>query len=256
MSAELRRTIKLVIGYDGTGFSGWQRQKRGRTIQGEIEHCLERMTGETIHLHGAGRTDAGVHAEGMVAHFQTSSSITCAAFQRGLNALLTPAIRIFSTEEVADSFHARFSAIGKEYRYEIYTGRIHPPRLRLYTLHVTSPLDPAPIRACLAMVEGTHDFSSFENSGSRDKDDHSGRGAVRTIHAALLVEKTPELQCFQFNGDGFLRNMIRNLVGTLLEAGRGKLPPAEFAAILAAKDRSTGGPTAPAHGLCLKKVLY
>jgi tRNA pseudouridine38-40 synthase len=256
MTAGLPRNVKLVIGYDGTGFSGWQRQKQGRTIQGEIERCLERMTGQTIHLHGAGRTDAGVHAEGMVAHFQTSSAHGCAVFQRGLNAMLPAAIRVFSAEEEADSFHARFSATGKEYQYEVYTGKIHPPRLRLYTLHITSPLNLVPIRACLAMIEGTHDFSSFENSGSRDKDDRSGRGAVRTIHAARLVENHPELLCFQFNGDGFLRNMIRNLVGTLLEAGRGKLTPADFATILAAKDRTAGGPTAPAHGLWLKKVLY
>lgn len=256
MPAGLPRTLKLVIGYDGTGFSGWQRQKQGRTIQGEIERTLERMTGEAIHLHGAGRTDAGVHAEGMVAHFQSASALSCAVFQRGLNAILPEAIRIFSTEEVADSFHARFSAIGKEYRYEVYTGKIHPPRLRLYTLHVTCSLNLAPIRACLAMIEGTHDFSSFENSGSRNKDDRSGRGAVRTIDAARLVEKTPELLCFQFNGDGFLRNMIRNLVGTLLEAGRGRLTPVDFATVLAAKDRTAGGPTAPAHGLWLKKVLY
>ncbi len=256
MTAGLPRTLKLVIGYDGTGFSGWQRQKQGRTIQGEIEHSLERMTREAIHLHGAGRTDAGVHAEGMVAHFQTASAITCAVFQRGLNAMLPAAIRIICAEEVANSFHARFSAIGKEYRYEVYTGRIHPPRLRSYTLHVTSPLNLVTIRACLAEIEGTHDFSSFENSGSRDKDDHSGRGAVRTIHTARLVEKTLDLLCLQFNGDGFLRNMIRNLVGTLLEAGRGKLTPADFATILAAKDRTAGGPTAPAHGLWLQKVLY
>ncbi len=256
MTAGPLRTLKLVIGYDGTGFSGWQRQKRGRTIQGEIERTLERMTGESIHLHGAGRTDAGVHAEGMVAHFQTTSAISCAVFQHGLNAMLAAAIKISSGEEVAGSFHARFSAIGKEYQYEVYTGKIHPPRLRLYTLHVTSPLNLVPIRACLAMIEGTHDFSSFENSGSRDKDDCSGRGAVRTIHFAQLQEKTPELLVFQFNGDGFLRNMIRNLVGTLLEAGRGKLTPDDFATILAAKDRTAGGPTAPAHGLWLKKVLY
>jgi tRNA pseudouridine38-40 synthase len=249
MTAGLPRTLKLVIGYDGTGFSGWQRQKQGRTIQGEIELCLERMNGEAIHLHGAGRTDAGVHAEGMVAHFHTASAITCAVFQRGLNAMLPPAIRIFSAEEVANTFHARFSAIGKEYRYEVYTGRIPPARRGWYSRHGT-------IRACLAEIEGTHDFSSFENSGSRDKDDHSGRGAVRTIHAARLVENSPELRCLQFNGDGFLRNMIRNLVGTLLEAGRGKLTPADFAAILAAKNRTAGGPTAPAHGLWLKKVFY
>ncbi|MBU1564455.1 MAG: tRNA pseudouridine(38-40) synthase TruA [Proteobacteria bacterium] len=250
------RNIKLLIGYDGTEFSGWQRQKNSLTIQGEIERFLTRMTGEEILLNGAGRTDAGVHADGMVAHFHTASTISCDDFLRGLNAMLPGAIRIFDAEDVANSFHARFSAVGKEYKYEIYTGKIHPPRLRLNTLHVTCPLNFNSIRKCLAMTRGTHDFSSFENSGSRDKTACSGRGAVRTIHEALLLENGCELFSLQFDGDGFLRNMIRNLVGTLLEVGRGKITSEEFAAILAAKDRTMAGPTAPAHGLCLKKVLY
>ncbi len=250
------RNIKLVIGYDGTDFSGWQRQENSRTIQGEIEYFLSQMTREDILLNGAGRTDAGVHADGMVAHFHTASAIGCDDFLRGLNAMLPGAIRIFSAEEAAPSFHARFSAIGKEYQYEIYIGRIHPPRLRLHTLHVTAALDIHAIRKGLTIITGTHDFSSFENSGSRDKNVWSGRGAVRTIRQALLLEHSIELFSLQFNGDGFLRNMIRNIVGTLIEVGRGKTTPQEFAAILAAKDRTTAGPTAPAHGLWLKKVLY
>ena len=250
------RNIRLVIGYDGTEFSGWQRQKNARTIQGEIERFLNRMSREDIFLHGAGRTDAGVHAEGMVAHFRTTSAISCEDFLRGLNALLPSAIRIFSAEVVAPSFHARFSAIGKIYRYEVFTGRIHPPRMRLHTLHVTCPLDFIAIRECLSMIEGTHDFSSFENSGSRDKDACTGRGAIRTIHEARLVETESEIFSLQFSGDGFLRNMVRNLTGTLLETGRGKITPQDFAIILAAKNRTMAGPTAPAHGLCLKKVLY
>jgi tRNA pseudouridine38-40 synthase len=250
------RNIKLVIGYDGSEFSGWQRQKSSRTIQGEIERFLNRMTHEDILLNGAGRTDAGVHADGMVAHFHTASAISCEDFLRGLNALLPSAIRIFSAEEAAISFHARFSAVGKEYQYEVYTGKIHPPRLHLHTLHVTCSLDFNAIRKCLTIIKGTHDFSSFENSGSRDKAVLDGRGAIRTIHDAQLFESCPEMFSLQFNGDGFLRNMIRNLVGTLLEVGRGKTTPQEFAAILAAKDRTMAGPTAPAHGLWLKRVLY
>jgi tRNA pseudouridine38-40 synthase len=250
------RNIKLVIGYDGTEFSGWQRQNNACTIQGEIERLLQRMTGEDILVNGAGRTDAGVHAEGMVAHFHISSAISCEDFWRSLNAMLPGAIRIFRTEEADASFHARFSAVGKQYQYEIYTGTIHPPRLRLHTLHVTCPLDFLAIRKCLAIIQGTHDFSSFENTGSRDKDACSGRGAVRTIHEALLLENSSELFSLLFHGDGFLRNMIRNLVGTLLEVGRGKITPQGFAEILAAKDRTMAGPTAPAHGLWLKKVFY
>lgn len=250
------RNIKLLIGYDGTEFGGWQRQKNSRTIQGEIEYFLTRMTKEEIQLNGAGRTDAGVHADGMVAHFHTVSKISCNGFLRGLNAMLPGAIRIFGVEEAAISFHARFSAVGKHYQYEIFTGRIHPPRLRLHTLHITCPLDFSAMRKCLTMLKGTHDFSSFENTGSRDKAACSGRGAVRTIHEAMLFENCNELFSLQFSGDGFLRNMIRNLVGTLLLAGKGTITSQEFAAILAAKDRTMAGPTAPAHGLWLKKVLY
>ena len=250
------RTIRLLISYDGTGFSGWQRQKQDRTIQGEIESRLAIMTTEDVFLHGAGRTDAGVHAEGMVAHFQTRSSISCRAIVRGLNAMLPGAIRIYEAEEADSSFHARFSATGKQYQYTVFTGRIQPPRLRLYSLHVTSPLDFPAMRKCLGLLEGTNDFSSFENSGSRDKDDCSGRGAVRTIHEAVIQEKTAELFVFLFTGDGFLRNMVRNLVGTLLEAGRGNISSADFARILDARDRTMAGPTAPAHGLQLNKVLY
>ncbi len=255
MSTKLRN-VKLVIGYDGTDFSGWQRQKNSRTIQGEIEHFLNRMTREDILLNGAGRTDAGVHAEGMVAHFHTASTISCDDFLHSLNSMLSGAIRIFSAEEVASSFHARFSAIGKKYQYDFYIGKIHPPRLRLHTLHVTATLDFNAIQQGLTIIAGTHDFSSFENSGSRDKSVCSGRGAIRTIHEALLLQTSSELFSLQFTGDGFLRNMIRNLVGTLIQVGRGKTTPQEFAAILAAKDRNMAGPTAPAHGLWLKKVLY
>lgn len=254
--ATQHRNIKLLIGYDGTGYSGWQRQKHDRTIQGEIENRLAVMTTEEISLHGAGRTDAGVHAEGMVAHFLTGSPISCEVFVRGLNAMLPGAIRIYRAEEADPSFHARFSAIGKQYRYSVFTGKVHPPHLRLYTLHVTSPLNFTAMYQCLQLLEGTHDFSSFENSGSRDKDDCSGRGAIRTIYEAAIHRQTPELFAFQFTGDGFLRNMIRNLVGTLLTAGRGTITPESFAGILQAKDRTMAGPTAPAHGLQLNKVLY
>ena len=250
------RNIKLLIGYDGTDYSGWQRQHKGRTIQGEIEFFLKRMTLEDILLSGAGRTDAGVHADGMVAHFHTASKISCGDLLRGLNAMLPGAIRIFSVEEVSFSFHARFSALGKHYVYKIFTGKIHPPILRLHTLHISASLDLEAMRHCLTSILGPHDFSSFENSGTRDKTSTSGRGAVRTIHEATLAKESTELITLNFYGDGFLRNMVRNLVGTLLEVGRGKITPQEFTTILAGKNRALAGPTAPAHGLCLKKVMY
>lgn len=250
------RTIKLLIGYDGTDYSGWQRQRHDRTIQGEIENRLAVMTTEEIFLHGAGRTDAGVHAEGMVAHFRTYSSISCPAIQRGLNAMLPGAIRIYQAEEVDASFHARFSAIGKQYEYSVYTGRVMPPHVRLYSLHITGRLDFSVMQGCLQLLQGTHDFSSFENSGSRDKTDCSGRGAVRTIYEAVIRENSRESFAFQFTGDGFLRNMVRNMVGTLLDAGRGSISTADFARILNARDRTLAGPTAPACGLRLNRVLY
>ncbi len=252
----LPQNIKLLISYDGTEFSGWQRQLHDRTIQGEIERCLSVMTREDIHLHGAGRTDARVHAEGMVAHFTTGRAISCHVFLRGLNAMLPGAIRILNAELVDQDFHARFSAKGKRYQYFLYTGCTHPPHLRLYTVHVTAELNLTAIQNCLALLQGTHDFSSFENSGSRDKNNCSGRGAVRTIYQAELIQQPLYTLIFQFTGDGFLRNMIRNIVGTLLEVGRGKLSVDEFSAILRAKDRTKAGVTAPAHGLFLKEVLY
>ncbi|TKB23631.1 tRNA pseudouridine(38-40) synthase TruA [Desulfopila sp. IMCC35006] len=251
-----QQNIRLLISYDGTDFSGWQRQRHDRTIQGEIERCLTLMTREEIHLHGAGRTDAGVHAEGMVAHFATGSPLSCHTFLRGLNGMLPGAIRILDAVQVSPDFHARFSAIGKRYQYIIYTGSILPPHLRLYSVHVTAKLDLSTINNCLPLLEGTHDFSSFENSGSRDKSNCSGRGAVRTIHQAKLIQQTPDMLIFQFIGDGFLRNMVRNLVGTLLDVGRKKLTVEEFSTILQAKDRTRAGATAPAHGLFLKEVLY
>lgn len=255
MSVDLRN-IKLLISYDGTSFSGWQRQKNARTVQGEIEYCLNLMTREKIDLHGAGRTDAGVHAEGMVAHFTTGSAITCHDFMRGMNSMLPGAIRIFAIDEVDLDFHARFSATGKCYQYNIYTGKIQPPHLRLYSLHVVRRLHVAAIKECLQILQGTHDFSSFENSGTRDKSILSGRGAVRTIYRADLMEAAPCQLTFQFVGDGFLRNMIRNFIGTLLEVGHKQLSVAEFSEILQAKDRTRAAATAPAHGLFLKEVFY
>jgi len=250
------RNMKMLIAYDGTHYSGWQKQKNDKTIQGEIECCLKRMTREDISLQGAGRTDAGVHADGMCAHFFTRSTLSAKDLQRGLNSMLPGAIRIFSIEETEPDFHARFFAKGKLYHYSLCCSKIQPPRSRLYQLHVPLPLDLINIHSALTILEGTHDFSSFENSGSRDKAILSGRGAVRTIHTAKLTADRTDTLVFQFTGDGFLRNMIRNLVGTLIEVGRGKLTCKEFKAILEARDRSLAGRTAPPHGLCLKEVFY
>lgn len=250
------RNIKLLIAFDGTGYNGWQRQRHDITIQGEIEDRLALMTGNSVSLHGAGRTDAGVHAEGMVANFQTTSSIPCPAFFQGLNSLLPNAIRIRRVSDEPPGFHARFSARGKHYQYHIAASPVLMPAERLYSLHVPQPLDESAISRCLAYLIGTHDFASFENAGSRDKTLTDGRGSIRTISVADWRRTGEQHFMFSFIGDGFLRQMIRNLVGTLLEVGRGKRTPEDFQRILAAKERAAAGPTAPAHGLTLKEVLY
>lgn len=250
------RNIRLTIAFDGTGFNGWQRQKHDSSIQEEIELRLARMTSQQVHLHGAGRTDAGVHAEGMVANFTTISKIPCAAFTKGLNSMLPEAIRILEAADAPLDFHARFSATGKHYEYHLYTGRILPPLERLYSLHVPFPLDLAAMSASLDYLVGTHDFSTFENAGSREKDKPSRKGAVRTITTARLDMIDEDRLKVTIIGEGFLRHMVRNIVGTLLEVGHGRRTVHEFGDALAARDRHAGGATAPPHGLRLKRVLY
>lgn len=250
------RNIKLTITYDGSQHHGWQRQNNAPTIQGEIERQLQLICNQPVSLHGAGRTDAGVHARGMVANFLTSSTIACPALVRGLNSLLPHSIRIGEADEVAPDFHARFSARAKTYSYSLFTGPVQSPLQRLYTLHYPFTLDPDDILVCLEKITGTHDFASFEASGSRDPDAAGTRGSVRTLHEARLLQTAPDTCQFQFTGDGFLRHMVRNLVGTLLEVGRAKRTPADFEEALLAKKRSAAGPTAPPHGLVLEKIFY
>ncbi len=250
------RNIRLLIAFDGTEYCGWQRQKGTATIQGEIESRLIVMTGEQIILHGAGRTDAGVHAEGMVANFRSASAIHPRAYCNGLNSMLPPEIRVLSADEVDLSFHARFSAKGKHYLYRLHTGTVLMPQQHRYCLHHRAAIDTSALRSCLSLIKGTHDFASFENSGSRDKNIIDGRGSVRTIFSADLHQSGVDDYFFSFIGDGFLRQMVRNIVGTLLDVGRGKLAVDEFHHILQARNRTAAGPTAPARGLTLKEVLY
>lgn len=250
------RNIRLRIAFDGTGYCGWQRQQHGATIQGEIEDRLMKMTGEAVALHGAGRTDAGVHADGMVANFHTDGTIPCPAFFQGLNSMLPPAIRILGVDEVRPDFHARFAATGKHYIYRLHTGAVLMPQQRHFCLHHPAAIDVRAVQACLKLLTGTHDFASFENTGSRDKSLTDGRGSTRTLFTADLRQPDDNEYCFSITGDGFLRQMVRNLVGTLLEVGRGKRSVDNFEQVLLAKDRTTAGPTAPAHGLTLKEVFY
>lgn len=252
----LSRNICLTIAFDGTDYNGWQRQLHERTIQGEIETCLARMTNSEIMLHGAGRTDAGVHAEGMTANFHTLSSITTTAFRRGLNSMLPAAIRIIEVNEMPPEFHARFSARGKHYAYNLYIGEIMPPLERLYRLHVPFVLNHVAMQSCLNLLVGTHDFSTFENAGSREKDKPSRKGAVRCLTEATLTREDASRCTVTIIGEGFLRHMVRNIVGTLLEVGLGRRSIEQFHAALLARDRNAGGPTAPPHGLKLIRVLY
>jgi tRNA pseudouridine38-40 synthase len=248
------RNFKLTIAYDGTDFHGWQIQKNKPTVQGEIVAVLRRLTQENVQLLGAGRTDAGVHALGQMASFRTQSALSELEFHRALNALLPPTIRIVAVEETGPDFSARWSATGKIYRYRIYRGKVVPPLLWRYVLHYPFPLDEEAMKDAAARFVGMHDFTSFAASTGSEDDDKE-RNMQREIFSAELrrTEDGEELW-FTVHGRSFLRYMVRKMVGTLLEVGRGKLVPADIDALYGLKDRSKSGPTVPPHGLFMVKV--
>jgi len=252
------RNILLRLAFDGTAYAGWQRQKEQPTIQGALEDKLALITNGPVSLHGSGRTDAGVHALGMTASFETASTIPCDGIIRALNSMLAEDIRGLAADEMEPDFHARINAKGKAYVYLVLIGGICPPTERLYNHHLKYQLLIEPIRECLAVLLGEHDFGCFEATGSRDPEFTGGRGAVRNIFRAELTEGQgmPLPLSFEIAGDGFLRHMVRNIVGTLLEVGAGRMSVEEFRAVLAGKDRAAAGPTAPARGLFLKEVYY
>jgi tRNA pseudouridine38-40 synthase len=250
------RYFKLIIAYDGTDFHGWQMQANKPTIQGEIVGVLRRVTQEHILLHGAGRTDAGVHALGQVGSFKTQSALSAQEFQRALNALLPPTIRIVAAEEVGPDFNARWSARGKTYRYRIYRGRVVPPMIWRYVLHYPFPLDEDVMRDAAARFVGMHDFASFASSAGTEDDDKE-RSTEREIFSTELVRSVNnEELVFTVKGRSFLRYMVRKVVGTLLDVGRGKLTPADIDRLYELKDRSKSGPTVPAHGLVMVEVQH
>ncbi len=244
------RTIKLTLGYDGTGFRGWQVQPGLPSIQAEMMRALEQVTGEPVTIEPSGRTDAGVHALAQTASFTTNSAIPCENLVKAINRWLPHSIRVYSAEDREPGFHARFNAAGKIYRYRIFRQPVCPPERWRYVHHFPYPLDAAEMRAAAAAFEGTHDFTSFTSpeelpSGPRD----------RLIHSSRLTEDDGEL-VYQVHGSGFLHHMVRNVVGTLMEVGKGNLRASDIAGIIAARDRMRAGPTVPAKGLWLVEVLY
>ena len=243
------RTVKLTIEYDGTLYHGWQVQSGVNTIQGILQERLARILGHPVCVHGAGRTDAGVHAKGQTAHFRTGNSLPAAVIMRALNALLPDDIVILEAEEMHSSFHAQFDAREKEYCYYL----LHPPVRSAfhcrYALPAPSPLDLDRMRAALAELEGTHDFFAL-STASGEKEN-----TVRTITKAELTHEGPFL-VITIRGEGFLHKMVRRIVGTLLEVGKRKISAAEVAQILQTRDKNLAGPSVPPHGLFLMSVRY
>ena len=229
-------------------------QKNKPTVQGEIINVLRRLTQENITLHGAGRTDAGVHALGQIGSFRTQSTLTAAEFQRALNAILPPTIRILQAEETGPQFNARWSAKGKIYRYRIYRGKVVPPHVYRYVLHYPFPLNEVAMQEATARFVGIHDFSSFAASTGSEEDDKE-RSMEREVYAAeLLRSPDNEELIFTIRGRSFLRYMVRKIVGTLLDVGRGKLSFDDVERLFVLKDRSKSGPTVPAQGLTMVEV--
>ncbi len=242
--------IKCTVAYDGTAFHGYQVQPNKRTVQSVIEQALSRIhKGAAVKVVASGRTDAGVHAVGQVLHFDTNITIPIEKWPIVLNSQLTEEITIQHAEQVAEDFHARFSVRGKEYRYRIYFDKVRNPFLRNYAHFSPQSLNIDKMREAALLLEGEHDFTSFCSAKTEVVD------KVREIYRVEILEEDKELT-ISFRGNGFLYNMVRIMVGTLLEVGTEKLLPKDIKTILESKNRSAAGKTAPAHGLYLWRVDY
>ncbi|MDE3046302.1 MAG: tRNA pseudouridine(38-40) synthase TruA [Verrucomicrobiota bacterium] len=247
-----KKRYKLTLSYDGTHYSGWQVQSNGISIQSLVQKSLETALRHPIDLTGSGRTDAGVHARGQTAHFDTSASFPLPRLLLSLNALLPPDIRVLRIDEVSPTFHARYTATGKTYHYHLHLDRIADPFTLPYCFHVYDRLTLEDLRRATPLFLGTRDFTSFANEAHRGSASHD---PIRTLRRFDVVEQPGGLR-LELEADGFLYKMVRNLVGTLLEVARGKIAPADVEAIFAARDRRRAGPAVPPHALFLMQVNY
>jgi tRNA pseudouridine38-40 synthase len=242
-------TFKITLAYDGTEFVGWQRQANGMSIQGLLERALGELDGRPVVVTGAGRTDAGVHALGQVAGFSLERTIEREAVVRALNARLPADVRVLSAAEVPPAFHARFDARAKTYRYRIWNADVMSPFERRYAWHVAGALDVESMDAAARLLEGHHDFAAFRAAG----------GATHTTDRTMTasrVDRRDRLVVYEITGDGFLRYMVRAIVGTLVEIGCGRRPAGWMGDVLGWRDRGRAGPTAPPEGLFLVRVDY
>ena len=276
------RNIRLLIAYDGTDFHGWQRQPNALTVQECLESAMERILGERAQVWGSGRTDAGVHALNQVANFKTDCPIPCKNLVKALNDALPPTVRIRDSHEVSTKFHARYDVRSKTYRYRILQAPVCSPFLWRFVWHYPFPLDCERMAEAARLFEGEHDFTSFaaadgsaaeeggpgaskdRNMASRDSGSdglpaaHKNETAMARRVFASRVFRHPRtsLLIYEVSGNGFLHHMVRNMMGTLIKVGEGKLEPSGIIRILNARDRTAAGPTAPARGLCLVRVEY
>ncbi|NMM63534.1 tRNA pseudouridine(38-40) synthase TruA [Clostridium sp. P21] len=245
----LTKNIKLLIEYDGTNYCGWQRQNNGESIQQKIEEAIENVTGVFSKVIGSSRTDAGVHAKGFVCNFFTENSIPPNNFKRALNAFLPEDIVVVESKEVDKEFHSRYNSIGKRYVYTVVNGSNRPAIERNYVYYFNKTLDIERMRKASKYFLGTHDFSAFKKQGS------SVKTSVRTIKE-LTIDKDGKYIRFSITGDGFLYNMVRIIVGTLLDVGVSKFNPEDIEKIITSKNRANAGKSVPACGLILEEVFY
>lgn len=243
------RNIKLTIRYDGTDYSGWQSQKNGLAIQDVIERAIKKITGAHSHLTGSGRTDAGVHALAQIANFKTRSKIPLKNLKMALNSILPKDIVVYKVEEAACKFDAQRSAVAKLYRYSVMNSDFLDPFIRRYAAKSFYKIDTGLMKKAAGILVGKHDFRSFQAT------DGTERNSVRNV-MSIRITKHGDMIYFDIKADGFLYNMVRNIVGTLIEVGRGKFSVEMVADILRKRDRRSSGPTMPAKGLCLVRVDY